>query len=109
MIVLPQALPVGNLGARRVAMKHDKSTSRVRVLEGHEEESLLREHEPDDAWSEVSTTAAETGLSNAHLMRLYLSHFLSTWNSRCYEFAAVRAPLNDACFLLRREHSDPCC
>lgn len=39
--------------------------------------------------SEPSHVDIAPGLSTSQLMRLYLSHFLSTWNSRCYEFAAV--------------------
>ena len=41
--------------------------------------------------SEPSDVDIPSGLSTSQLMRLYLSHFLSTWNSRCYEFAAVGA------------------
>lgn len=45
-------------------------------------------------------------LDRTHLYRLYLSHFLSTWNTRTYEFAAVSAQfaigssLADACKIL---------
>jgi hypothetical protein len=35
----------------------------------------------------ISTTDEE--LSNGCLIGIYLSHFLFSWNLRCYEFAAV--------------------
>ena len=47
----------------------------------HEERLLLQPHSLDDALSEESDTTTEEGLSSEQLIRLYLSHFLSTWNS----------------------------
>jgi hypothetical protein len=50
---------------------------------------LLQQHGLDDVQSDVCTTAIDEGLSYNQLAGVYMSHFLSTWNSRCYEFAAV--------------------
>ena len=46
------------------------------------------EIDPSDG-GEVDPASCE--LDRMHLYRLYLSHFLSTWNTRTYEFAAVSA------------------
>ena len=70
-------------------MKHKIITSNTRPLGVHEDQPLLQCHVLDDALSEDFETTTEAGLSSKQLTRLYLSHFLSTWNSRCYEYAAV--------------------
>ena len=71
-------------------MRYDGFNSNAQALRIREERPLFQAHGLDDALSEESDTTTEAGLSSEQLMRLYLSHFLSTWNSRCYEFAAVR-------------------
>ena len=70
-------------------MRHNAITSDTRPLLVHEERSLLRRHALDNALSEDCEMTTEAVLTSQQLMGLYLSHFLSTWNSRCYEFAAV--------------------
>lgn len=55
---------------------------------GNTENDLYSGGEVDPAFCELDWT---------HLIRLYLSHFLSTWNTRTYEFAAVSAqPATDS-------------
>ncbi len=41
----------------------------------------------DPRGDEMGATLDE--LERMHLRRLYISHFLSTWNTRTYEFATV--------------------
>jgi hypothetical protein len=65
-----------------------------RKVENHQPTSEMAEdlpllHDDRPTLSEQSDGDIFSGLSTSQLMRLYLSHFLSTWNSRCYEFAAV--------------------
>lgn len=74
-------------------MKQDQSTDGINSLDRHEEQPLLQRSPLDDVQLEADDATTEVELNNDQLMRLYLSHFLSTWNSRCYEFAAVCSPL----------------
>lgn len=51
--------------------------------------------EPSAASASIGSTdndGEEVLLTKRQLWSLYLSHFLSTWNARGYEFAAVRVP-----------------
>lgn len=41
--------------------------------------------------SDDESVSGSHGLSKSQAWNLYASHFLSTWNARTYEFAAVRA------------------
>ena len=60
----------------------------------------------DDPSNESEVHPAFCELDRTHLYRLYISHFLSTRNTRTYEFAAVSAhfaigsTLADACEIL---------
>ena len=36
-----------------------------------------------------ATNAQDEGMTRSQAWNLYTSHFLSTWNARTYEFAAV--------------------
>ena len=40
-------------------------------------------------WSEPSSNTGANGMTRSQAHNLYTSHFLSTWNVRTYEFAAV--------------------
>lgn len=71
-------------------MRYNRINSNAQAFRIREERPLFQAHGLDDASSEASDMTTEAGLSSEQLMRLYLSHFLSTWNSRCCEFAAVR-------------------
>jgi iron-regulated transporter 1 len=58
-------------------------------MNSHQEDSL-EAAEPfleREAWPNVRAT--QTASSQSVLTRLYMSHFLSTWNSRMFEFGAV--------------------
>lgn len=44
---------------------------------------------PGSGTSIGPTVSSETGIPTAVTRRLYLSHFLSTWNSRSFEFGAT--------------------
>lgn len=57
-----------------------------------EEERIPDEQTPllgGDRPREVEGVAASHQVSRAVARRLYMSHFLSTWNSRVFEFGAV--------------------
>jgi hypothetical protein len=43
----------------------------------------------NDSCGSDEIDSAFYALGRTHLWRLYVSHFLSTWNTRTYEFAAV--------------------
>lgn len=63
-----------------------------------EDAPLLNRQEFDAPPSSgLHTLAVSGGLGHSQLLRVYLSHLLSTWNYRCYEFAAVRT---SHCFLV---------
>ncbi len=62
-------------------MRHNRFNSNAQAPRMHEERPLLQPHSLDDALSEESDTTTEEGLSSEQLIRLYLSHFLSNWNS----------------------------
>ena len=82
----------------RVPMKQHKSRNSVLEFEVAEEQPLLQQHGLYDAQSDGSTTTTGAGLSSRQLMGVYFSHFLSTWNSRCNEFAAVSVLIQLAAF-----------
>jgi len=82
----------------RVPMKQHKSRNSVLEFEVAEEQPLLQQHGLYDAQSDGSTTTTGAGLSSRQLMGVYFSHILSTWNSRCYEFAAVSVFIQLAAF-----------
>jgi hypothetical protein len=44
---------------------------------------------PAFPWSEPSSDTGANGMTRSQAHNLYTSHFLSTWNVRTYEFAAV--------------------
>lgn len=44
---------------------------------------------PDSLWDAEDHASARPGIPSAISRRLYISHFLSTWNSRSFEFASV--------------------
>jgi hypothetical protein len=67
-----------------------------------EELPLLHDDSQCDTWLEQHDVVNLSGLRTSQLMRLYLSHFLSTWNSRCYEFAAVGV-FPQSCFRYSRD------
>lgn len=46
-------------------------------------------HQLDHGNEEVNVLAGETDVPNSIAFRLYTSHFLSTWNSRLFEFGAA--------------------
>ena len=46
-------------------------------------------HVPTEEFA-VDVIESQPALTRRQLWSLYLSHFLSTWNARGYEFAAVR-------------------
>ncbi len=81
-------------------------------LESQEERPLLQDwriEQSDRADSEEihrerQSAAGGEVLTSAQLWGVYLSHFLSTWNSRCYEFAAV-----SVWFWIARSYSVPHC
>lgn len=47
------------------------------------------EHGPDDGEDLRSTRSSPSAISRSITLRLYISHFLSTWNSRLFEMGAV--------------------
>ncbi|RDW63094.1 uncharacterized protein DSM5745_10205 [Aspergillus mulundensis] len=57
-------------------------------MEAEPEAEPLVPHD-DEAPSSPSSPQSSTSTSNRVLLRLYTSHFLSTWNSRMFEFGAV--------------------
>jgi hypothetical protein len=60
-----------------------------------ERRPLLQERMEDQIGdSEVISPDAklQVTVTGGQLWGVYVSHFLSTWNSRCYEFAAVSIP-----------------
>ena len=44
---------------------------------------------PDSLWEAEDHASARPGIPSAISRRLYISHFLSTWNSRSFQFASV--------------------
>lgn len=48
----------------------------------------------NDGLEAISRSAASSGMTTTQAWNLYTSHFLSAWNARTYEFAAVRSCLH---------------
>jgi iron-regulated transporter 1 len=82
-----------------VMLGSDISTSVIGTSNGcreeeheEEEETVLlnsRSGSEDELVGDADRERHAGGLSREQAWSLFLSHFLSTWNGRCYEFAAV--------------------
>lgn len=81
--ILRRGLTVTSMQSSTEAGDHENA---IPLLENHDHEPIdyrqspFRSAEDDDSVSSTLTASAR---------RLYLSHFLSTWNSRVFEFGAV--------------------
>lgn len=60
----------------------------VPLLEADEREATARDR-PNQASSDINAATPSASELGATARRLYVSHFLSTWNSRVFEFGAV--------------------
>jgi len=76
---------------------HQQAVESIRQLESLSEDGLDVILDLEDDGEEVGRGVDDEGsgdmegLTRAQAMGLYVSHFLSTWNVRTYEFAAVSA------------------
>jgi iron-regulated transporter 1 len=84
--------PADGDGDGDVMLGPDMSTSVIGtgcMEEEEEEATVLLDSRSGSEVGDADRERHARGLSREQAWSLFLSHFLSTWNGRCYEFAAV--------------------
>lgn len=82
----------GSGGVRFLRNESDSDGSGKGIRDGEEEEEEVGEEDAlmlNEAEQEGTQTEMIMDMNKSQAWNLYLSHFLSTWNGRSYEFAAV--------------------